>query len=76
MIKKTDLVKQAIAECDFKKALRIAKDFKLNVTKEQKDAMGLAYECMIYPDFYKQLGKDIYKSIEVGKNIVVALYSA
>lgn len=76
MIKKTDLVKQAVMAGDYKKALRIAKDFNLNITSDQKNKMALAYECMVHPDFYKQLGKDIGQSIKDGKDVVIALYGA
>lgn len=34
MTKKTDIVREAIKAGDMKKALRIAKDFRINVTKE------------------------------------------
>ena len=76
MIRKSDIVREAVKAGDFKKALRIAKDFHINITKQQKDTMALAYECMIYPDFYQQLGKDIVGSIEAGKDVVTSLYGA
>ena len=70
MIRKTDVVRQAIADGDYKKALRIAKDFRIGVTQEQRSKMCRAYECMVHPDFYKQLGTDIPEAIRVGKEIV------
>lgn len=76
MIKKTDLVKQAVKDGDYKQALKIAKGFRLGITKEQSGAMALAYDCMVHPDFYRQLGKDITKAIEDGKNVVRMLYGA
>ena len=56
MVKKTDIVREAIAIGDLKKALRIAKGFRINVTKEQRELMTRAYECMIHPEFYRQIG--------------------
>lgn len=55
MEKKTDTVRRLTADGDFKGALRIAKDFRLGITKQESSAMKLAYECMVHGDFYKQL---------------------
>lgn len=74
MIRKSDIVKEAIKDGDFKKALRIAKDFRINTTKEQRNIMVRAYECMIYPEFYKQIGIDISEAIAKGKEVVSCLY--
>ena len=46
MEKKTDTVRRLTADGDFKGALRIAKDFRLGITKQESSAMKLAYECM------------------------------
>ena len=55
LVKQTDIVREAVKAGEWKKALRIAKDFRINVTKEQRDAMARAYECMVHPEFYRQL---------------------
>ena len=73
-MKKTELVRQAIAAGDMKKALRIAKGFRIRVTAEQRDAMARAYECMMYPEFYRQIGTDIPNPIAKGVDIVKTLY--
>ena len=70
MIKKSDIVKNAGREQDWKKALQIAKDFRIGVTREERDKMARAYECMVYPDFYRQIGTDIRAAIEQGKSVV------
>ena len=44
MVKKTDIVRAAVRSGEMKKALRIAKGFRLNVTKEQREKMSRAYE--------------------------------
>ena len=75
MVKKTDIVKAAIKEGDFKKALKIAKDFRINVTAEQRKAMARAYECIVHPDFYRQIGVDIMESINTGKQPLTLLFS-
>lgn len=70
MIKKSDIVREAVLEQDWKKALQIAKDFHIGVTQEQRSKMARAYECIVHPDFYKQIGVDIPEAIEQGKEIV------
>lgn len=74
MIKKSDIVRKAVEEDDFKKALQIAKDFRINITKQQREVMARAYECMIHPEFYKQIGTDIQEAIAKGKEVVSCLY--
>lgn len=70
MIKKSDIVRDAVREQDWKKALQIAKDFHIGVTQEQRSKMARAYECIVHPDFYQQIGVDIPEAIEQGKVIV------
>lgn len=70
MIKKSDIVREAVQEQDWKKALQIAKDFHIGVTQEQRSKMARAYECIVHPDFYQQIGVDIPEAIEQGKEIV------
>lgn len=70
MTKKSEIVRAAVRERDWKKALQIAKDFRIGVTQTQRDKMARAYECIVYPDFYRQIGVDIPESIEQGKAIV------
>lgn len=74
MTKKTDIVREAVRFGEWKKALKIAKDFRINVTKEQRDRMARAYECIVHPEFYKQIGTDIPGSIELGKQTLMLLY--
>ena len=75
-MKKTDMVKEAVLAGDWKKALRIAKGFHINVTAEQRDTMTRAYECMVHPDFYRQIGKDIPEAIAKGVSVVKSMYGA
>jgi hypothetical protein len=74
MVKKTDIVRAAVSAGNFKEALRIAKDFRINITKEQRSTMARAYECMVHEDFYKQIGTDIPAAIEEGVSLVQSLY--
>lgn len=43
MERKSDKVRRLVADGDFKGALRIAKDFRLGITKEQSSTMTRAY---------------------------------
>lgn len=70
MVKKSDIVREAVREQDWKKALQIAKDFHIGVTQEQRSKMARAYECIVHPDFYQQIGIDVPEAIEQGKAIV------
>ena len=74
MTKKTDIVKEAVKSGDFKKALRIAKNFRINVTKEQRELMARAYECIVHPEFYRQIGYDVMETINSGERTVTMLY--
>lgn len=70
MVKKSDIVKDAVRNQDWKKALQIAKDFHIGVTQEQRSRMARVYECIVHPNFYKQIGVDIAEAIEQGKAVV------
>lgn len=70
MIKKSDIVREAVQKQDWKKALQIAKDFHIGITQEQRSKMARAYECIVYPDFYRQIGVEIPNVIEQGKAVV------
>lgn len=75
LIRKTDIVRADIRQGFWKEALRIAKDFRLGVTQEQRDTMCRAYECIVHPEFYKQIGVDTQEAIRQGKLVLLKLYS-
>mgnify|MGYP001087264531 CR=1 FL=1 len=62
--KKSDVVRRLVRERDYRSALRIAKEFRLGISKEDRDAMRLAYECMVSPK----------AGIECGVSVLVRLY--
>lgn len=76
LVRKTDIVREAVAAGEWKKALRIAKNFRINVNPEQRKIMGRAYECMVHENFYRQIGTDIAKAIKEGREVVELLYGA
>lgn len=74
MKKKSDMVRELVAAGDYKKALSIAKGFKIGFTKEEQSTMTRAHECMVHPGFYSQLGIDEEKVIEAGIEIIRRAY--
>lgn len=74
MEKKSDVVRRLVAEGNFKKALSIAKGFRLGFTKKEQDIMTRAHECMVHPGFYSQLGYDEAKLIKDGIDLVKRVY--
>ena len=66
-------VRVFIQQGDFKKALSGAKNFRIGVTKEQRSAMRRAYEAIIHPRFYEQLGVDIEMAIQEGITVLKAI---
>ena len=76
MISKSDTVRQFVADKNYKKALSIVKGFRLGIAKEDINKMRLAYECLIYPNFYEQLGTDTATAITEGIQILIDLYGS
>lgn len=73
--RKSDKVRRMVAAGDFKSALRIAKDFRLGISKEDSDAMRRGYECMVTsPSFYQSIGIDPQKAARKGVETVLRLY--
>lgn len=75
MERKSDTVRRLVSEGDYKNALRIAKGFRLGISKEDSDAMRRGYECIVHPDFYRQIGVDTHKAVEKAVEIVRKLYA-
>ena len=74
--KKTDIVRKLIAEGNHKKALVIAKGFKLGITKDESSQMTRAYECMVHREFYEQIGRNPEQEINAGIMVLNRLYGA
>ena len=75
MTKKSDIVRGLVKQGEYKKALLIAKEFRLGITPEQSNDMKMAYECMVHANFYSQLGRNIQATIDKGINVLTGLYS-
>jgi hypothetical protein len=63
---KAQAIRDLISAGDFKTALRGAKDFHIGVSKEQRSVMRRAYEAIVHPMFYHQIGIDTEKAIQEG----------
>lgn len=74
MERKSDAVRRLVAAGDYRKALSIAKDFRLGISREEQDALRVAYECMVWPDFYRQVGRDVGYEINAGVMVLDRLY--
>ncbi len=75
MERKSDIVRRMVAKGDFKSALRIAKEFRLGISKEDSDTMKRGYECLIYPSFYQQIGINPSEAVEKAVQTVRKLYA-
>lgn len=74
MERKSDMVRRLVAAGEYKKALSIAKDFRLGISKEQRSLMARAYECLVHPSFYTSIGIDLSQAIQEGITVVTELY--
>ena len=75
MKRKSDMVRELVAEGNYKKALSIAKGFKIGFTKEEQTTLTRAHECMVHPGFYRQLGIDEEQAIADGIELIKKIYS-
>ena len=71
MKKKTEITIEYFEQENYKAALRIASEFRLGVTEEERKQMKLGYECMVHEQFYKQIGKDVEEEICTAINVFV-----
>ena len=74
MERKTEVVRSLVRSGELKQALKIAKDFRLGISKPDSDAMTLAYECMVHERFYKQLGYNLSEKVAEGVEVLKRLY--
>lgn len=74
MERKSDMVRRLVSLGDYKAALRIAKDFRLGISKSQSDDMKRGYECIVHPEFYRSIGYDIDSTVAQGVATLKLLY--
>lgn len=61
----------AVDKEDWKTAFKIAKDFRIGITKDESKAISQAYECIVHPQFYQSLKVDLDSRINIGKQLVI-----
>ena len=74
MERKSEAVRRMVAAGEYKRALSIAKDFHLGISKEDSNDMRRGYECMTHPRFYESIGMDTAKIAQKGVETVIRLY--
>lgn len=74
MEQKSEQVRRLVAAGDYQSALRIAKNFRRGICKEDSEAMVRGHECLSNPRFYKSLGMDTDQIIQKGLDTVQRLY--
>ena len=66
-------VRRLVAAGEYKQALQICKDWDY-ADPTHRDQLRLGYECLMYPHFYKQLGKDTNKEYQSAVAILIDVY--
>ena len=74
MKNKSDGVRDLTVSGEYKKALSVVRGFRLGISKEDIEKMRLAYECIVHPEFYIQIGIDITKAVDDGIQTLVSIY--
>jgi len=72
--RKSDMVRRLVCEGNIKAALRIAKEFRLGITPDDRKHMQYGYECMVHPEFYAQLGRNVDDMVQTGQHTLFRLY--
>ena len=72
---KSEIVKRHVAAHEYQAALRIARTFRLGVSREERRLLQCAYECMLYPDMYRQIGRDVETTISQGIQLLTKIYA-
>lgn len=55
---KTQQAVEAFTAGQFKKALQLTATFRLDLSKSDQALLRRGYECLVWPDQYRQMGKD------------------
>jgi len=75
MKSKTTQVKELIGSGDHKSALRIASTFKIGVSSAESKVLKRGYECLVHPEFYKQLNIDCQSAIASAVTLCTAKWA-
>ena len=73
MKSKNQIVRELVSEKKYKEALQICKDWIYEDPNHSK-ILRLGYECLMYPGFYKQIGKDPEEAYEEAVRVLNEIY--
>lgn len=60
---------------DIKLALKLASGFRIGVSRQQNAVLKRGYECLVWPDQYRQLKKDPEACIEAAKQVFKEVFA-
>lgn len=72
---KTQKVRNLVAAGEYKKALQICKDW-IYENPTYSSILRLGYDCLLYPKFYKQIGKDPEHAYQEAVRVLQAVYAS
>jgi len=70
MVSKTEQARKDYKSGNFKALLKVTKDWRIGITKDERTQMSRGYECLIRPEFFKMIGKD--PVVEIQKAVAIA----
>lgn len=74
--RKSDAVRRMVAAGEYKNALKIAKGFRLGITKEDSVDMQRGYECLTHPAFFQSIGMNPAQIAQKAIATVTRLYGS
>lgn len=74
MKSKNQEVRDLVASSDYKHALQICKDWNYK-NPEHRVILRRGYDCLMYPDFYRQIGKDPESEYQKAIKVLKELYT-
>lgn len=67
-------VRRLVAEGQYKQALQICKDWRYE-NPEHREVLRVGYECLMYPEFYSQLGHDTELAYQRAVEVLHIVYA-
>lgn len=74
MKSKNQEVKELVAQGEYKRALQICKEWDYE-NESHGDILRRGYDCLMYPEFYRQIGKDPDKEYQKAVDVLNELYT-
>jgi len=73
-ISKTQVAISHFQKGDVKRALSITSQFRIGLTPEDRKVLRTGYECIVHPDFFQQLGKDVKECVKKAMELFQQLF--